>query len=1175
MAWGRKPSTAEPSNAKAADSADARATTAPELKPDPTTQTPVQAPPPPPPPPPAPPLPEHTRAAMHPRDDPRRRAPDRERVPKKSEAPPREKIRFKEFDDDDGGLHFDEDEMGVAGSPTTAPPAATTTHREHHRHSAAEDDGPSLKELANQLEIERFEKEELMEDNEDLRAKVAALKRKLLAAIAIKEKESKHANIVPVSIEANMNLRYQFQKRLLAAKEEYASLMDENRKLAGRIKELESSHAKRDVHVSKARLNEVLMWKKKYKDLESEKHKLEENFAVFVKKLEKVEAERDKIAATFGEAQIQFSQRMTYDDYSLGSLDDLAGSPSRKSITRRSSNFKPSVKHRRSTNIDDFDYDDVVRLQSPSAFTPKLKNNIPDDPYDNNQAGARAGQGNASAIQDANLPSIDNGPDKFRSAKTQLEYNAYVKGKPGARVTDWWQHKFDARQSLNCVDVGKLGNSSDSSEFVVTGCSDGILRVFHPQSQDYIRSHLIYEKNLGYPIIQVSIGFFLPSVLGNCIAVLGSQTLSMLAIQRQEDNDTMFSVVAECKLESEAYSFCKGPFGRCSTHELICVQSIDGILSIIDCGQIICSKQLPLCLLPGPIKYIPSTDALVTYSSDYCLEAYQISSLIPSRGSMTAEDRPSVVQKDRNQKAEASWSCLLGEIAIDIIVGKLTTTTNEFHCDVSLIGMMTLFVYSDKGVPKFQIALDYIPRICISFNSDGNNNSISSIIIVSTTGSLRVYRDFKVRWIARLPEIPFAIKTGAFNGIPGFIVTISSDFLTIRAPNIIPNTQMFVHPEARALSEIEKELQETQRAIRLQGTAAATGDMAELRMTASFDENSESRTLFRDVIIQTAECAFMTLCFTNQSQKNLLNVSVSIIVPTGFVLSQSHFSIPVFNDVAELVTSIAHVGLSVMSLVARVLVVYETVGGTGFQSTVFNAKIPTLLCGIFERCAPEGSKKIKKLDLVSNKASVQVEDLFSDALNKKADLKQKSLLFRFKKTRDAVEMISSKSSGRYRLQAEDLGSLLIPLTDLRQRLDSHFSLLNDPGHSLHLKDAFDFPALVGLMSGSNEKRLERNRHRFTLLKRNKLFNGVQNALLARYAQTSEACPSIKALEILLKMAFEQVQEALSELNKAEEELRRSTAMVAGSIRILSMYHPQSSARVVNSLCSDSLVGMGV
>ncbi|KAI8613159.1 hypothetical protein BC830DRAFT_501862 [Chytriomyces sp. MP71] len=222
----------------------------------------------------------------------------------------------------------------------------------------------TVKELALKLEMERAEKEELLDDNEQLRGKVAALKRKLLAAIAMKEKESKHANIIPVSVEANMNLKYQFQKRLLAAKEDYASLLDENRKLAMRVKELESHHSKRDVHVSKARLNEVLLWKKKYKDLELEKHKLEENFAVFVKKLERAEAERDKISATFNEAQIQFSQRLSYDTYSLGSLNDLTNSQSRKSLNRKpSTTLRASLKPRKISKaaVDDFEYDDVVR----------------------------------------------------------------------------------------------------------------------------------------------------------------------------------------------------------------------------------------------------------------------------------------------------------------------------------------------------------------------------------------------------------------------------------------------------------------------------------------------------------------------------------------------------------------------------------------------------------------------------------------------------------------------------------------------------------------------------------------------------------------------------------------------------------------------------------------------
>ncbi|KAJ3096953.1 hypothetical protein HK100_005465 [Physocladia obscura] len=138
-------------------------------------------------------------------------------------------------------------------------------------------------ELKRQLEIELSEKAILEETKEELRSKVAVLKRKLLSSITLREKENTNVNRIPVSVEANMNLKYQFQKRLLMAKEDYASLLDENRKLAVRIKELESNYSKREVHVSKARLNEVLLWKKKYKELEAEKHKVEENFAVFVK----------------------------------------------------------------------------------------------------------------------------------------------------------------------------------------------------------------------------------------------------------------------------------------------------------------------------------------------------------------------------------------------------------------------------------------------------------------------------------------------------------------------------------------------------------------------------------------------------------------------------------------------------------------------------------------------------------------------------------------------------------------------------------------------------------------------------------------------------------------------------------------------------------------------------
>ncbi|KAJ3028809.1 UNVERIFIED_CONTAM: hypothetical protein HDU68_000850 [Siphonaria sp. JEL0065] len=206
---------------------------------------------------------------------------------------------------EDASLGLDDEEMGHA-SPSSP----------KHKHVAI----PSreVKELQQKLEFEQHEKAELEDSNEELRAKVAVLKRKLLSAVAIKEKDSVKANRVPVSVE----------------------------------------------------------------DLESEKHKLEENFAVFIKKLEKAEAERDKVQNDFSEAQIQFAQRLSYDT-----------------------------------------------LQSPSAFTPKLQKNIKslDQEFEATGSPTQASKSPTIAPPAAIHPS--EADEKVRKAKTQLEYNAYVKTK--------------------------------------------------------------------------------------------------------------------------------------------------------------------------------------------------------------------------------------------------------------------------------------------------------------------------------------------------------------------------------------------------------------------------------------------------------------------------------------------------------------------------------------------------------------------------------------------------------------------------------------------------------------------------------------------------------------------------------------------------------------------------
>lgn len=57
--------------------------------------------------------------------------------------------------------------------------------------------------------------------------------------------------------------------------------------------------------------------------------------------------------------------------------------------------------------------------------------------------------------------------------------------------------------------------------------------------------------------------------------------------------------------------------------DFICVQSMDGTVSIFEQESFSFSRFLPGALLPGPLKYIPKLDSFVTASSSWQLECYK------------------------------------------------------------------------------------------------------------------------------------------------------------------------------------------------------------------------------------------------------------------------------------------------------------------------------------------------------------------------------------------------------------------------------------------------------------------------------------------------------------------------------------------------------------------------
>ena len=82
-----------------------------------------------------------------------------------------------------------------------------------------------------------------------------------------------------------------------------------------------------------------------------------------------------------------------------------------------------------------------------------------------------------------------------------------------------------------------------------------------------------------------------------------------------------------------------GPFGRSSGRGLVMVQSMDGMVTIMDQSDCLFTTTLPGFCLPGPMGYNPRTDTMVTVSSARQLEVYRYQSLL-SHKNKTAKVHP-------------------------------------------------------------------------------------------------------------------------------------------------------------------------------------------------------------------------------------------------------------------------------------------------------------------------------------------------------------------------------------------------------------------------------------------------------------------------------------------------------------------------------------------------------
>lgn len=227
----------------------------------------------------------------------------------------------------------------------------------------------------------------------------------------------------------------------------------------------------------------------------------------------------------------------------------------------------------------------------------------------------------------------------------------------------------------------------------------------------------------------------------------------------EHGNQFSLKVLYEHLLQRNAYNMCKGPFGgynlssNQSPHEYICVQSMDGMLSIYEYESYSLSCFLPKVLIPGPLKYILKTDSFVTVSSSWELESYRYQTLASSAKTYERNQDNSGIKL---KKILPEYTFNLGEAAIDIEIINQVSSSGQSVFSILVLGERNLYCLTETCVLKFMKKFDYNPScFCVyPLMLSGNASSNAINYIIGTHSKLLfVCEDVKVKWAAQVDQV--------------------------------------------------------------------------------------------------------------------------------------------------------------------------------------------------------------------------------------------------------------------------------------------------------------------------------------------------------------------------------------------------------------------------------------
>ncbi|XP_073486578.1 protein PTHB1 isoform X2 [Aquarana catesbeiana] len=730
------------------------------------------------------------------------------------------------------------------------------------------------------------------------------------------------------------------------------------------------------------------------------------------------------------------------------------------------------------------------------------------------------------------------------------------------KARDWWSASLGENEEFDqgCLSVADVDNSESGQDKIIVGSYNGYLRIFSPhplKTGDAIQAEdLLLEVQLRDPVLQVEVGKFVSGTELLHLAVLHPRKLCVYSVSgtlgnAEHGNQYQIKLMYEHNLQRTACNMTHGSFGGVKGRDLICIQSMDGMLMFFEQESYAFGRYLPGFLLPGPLRYSPRTDSFITVSSCQQVECYKYQVLAVA----TDADSKKETEQQKigsGKRLLADWTLNIGEQALDISIVSFNNTVFS----IFVLGERNFFCLKENGQIRFMKKLEYHPSCFLPYCSvsEGTINSL----VGNHNNMLLVYQDVTLKWAAQLPHVPVAVKVANFQDMKGMIVTLS-DSGQLQCSYLGTDPSLFQAPkvESRDINyeELDVEMKGLQKIIK---EASKTQDILpkaekedDLILSATVSSTLDAMSQAVDLALESEDVPSVTVKFCIRTKRQVQKTILSITVPAFLATTQDQF---IFNSIDQGIPKTASISVFLKGKCLPADLEGSAVASYSTPTELNPEGVPRIAQCKFRLplrliCSPVQPSKAAnhKLTIDTNKPPVNLINMFPDFIERTEDDQISVLGFQLL-AGHKVTLLASKTSQRYRIQSEQFEDLWLITKELILRLEEYFLKQGIKDFTCSFSGQVPLQEYFELIDQHFELRMNTEKYENLLSERAVQFRAIQRLLLTRFKDKTPA--PLQNLDTLLDGTYRQVigiadaaEELQNSLFRAFTKLKSATQLI--------------------------------